>query len=232
MITKVCEQCGKSYNVIPSRKQRRFCSKPCRLAYHRNPPVTIICEVCGKPFTAKACRHDARFCSLSCGGKWHMQNKEMPHTHMPGNQLRKGLVPTNAFKVGQTRGRNNARWVEPIVLACSNCEKPFERKPWQIRQDKSKYGLQFCSQTCHYAYMRGTQSPHWVGGPQTYRGRGWLKAREAAIARDNGTCQKCGKVVGSSIPVHHIRPFREFTTAEEANGLGNLVCLCRNCHSK
>lgn len=161
-----------------------------------------------------------------------MGNRDMPHNHLNGNQFRKGLRPANAFTSKQVSGSSNFNWVNSITLTCVNCGKTFEQKPWLIHQNKSKTGLKFCNHKCQYAFMRGEQSPLWVGGPQTYRGRSWRKARLLAVKRDKGVCQHCGKVVGDSIPVHHIQPYREFETPEAANTLDNLVCLCQSCHMK
>jgi hypothetical protein len=68
--------------------------------------------------------------------------------------------------------------------------------------------------------------------PPMNRGEDWEQDRFQAIERDNGTCCECGKIVGRSIIVHHIKPFREFPTSMEANQLSNLECLCRACHIK
>ena len=119
---------------------------------------------------------------------------------------------------------------------CAYCTKKFELKPWVENQNKTKSGLRFCSKKCHSNYMidnfSGENSPQWVGGITTYRGKGWIAARNAAVIRDGGICQHCKKNVGASIPVHHIKPFRTFQTAQEANYLDNLICLCQSCHMK
>jgi predicted HNH restriction endonuclease len=35
---------------------------------------------------------------------------------------------------------------------------------------------------------------------------------------------------GRAPDVHHIKAIGSFATTEEANHLGNLVCLCHSCH--
>jgi hypothetical protein len=194
--------------------------------------ITKVCEVCGKEFSVKPYRaKTARFCSFACGGKWHMTHRVMRGPDMRGNTYRKGLRPTNAFTSERVRGSNNPRWVQGETFVCEHCGQSFTRKPWLVRQNGTP---RFCSSKCFRASgtFRGERSPTWVGGPKTYRGRGWRKARLLAVERDKGTCQRCGKVLGDSIPVHHKRPFREFATAEEANALDNLICLCQSCHMK
>lgn len=173
----------------------------------------------------------ARFCSQACGGKWHMANRLMPNDHKFGNNWRAGLRPANAFTSEQAKTINT---VQGEMHDCAECLKRFEIKPWIQRQNQSKSGLRFCCKRCHSAYMEreksGAKSELWVGGITTYRGKGWLEARAIAVDRDKGACQSCGVVIGKSIPVHHIKPFRLFQTALEANHPANLQCLCQPCH--
>lgn len=192
------------------------------------------CEICGGTFQVKPYRAaTARFCSQKCGGVWHQSQR--PNMYKPferGNGLREGLRPTNAFTSEQVAGPANAKWVDVIALVCANCGTEFSCKPWRLRQCENRSGHRFCTDLCRRTFMRGENDPRYVGGPTTYRGRGWLVQRKKAVQRDSGTCQDCGKVVGLSIPVHHRRPFREFENPEEANCLENLICYCQSCHMK
>lgn len=192
------------------------------------------CEICGATFYVKPYRaNKARFCSRRCGGVWHQsQRPHMGNRFKEGNNVRSGLRPANAFTSEQVSGESNAKWVPSVEFTCANCGEQFFRKPWIVRQNKSKSGYKFCCQSCKIQFMRGANHPKYVGGPVTYRGRGWLEQRKKAVERDNGTCQECGKVVGESISVHHIKPYREFSSPDEANRLENLICLCQACHMK
>ena len=53
--------------------------------------------------------------------------------------------------------------------------------------------------------------------------------REAVFARDNWTCQKCGKV-GGVLNAHHIKGFTAF--AELRTSIENGVTLCKECHAE
>jgi DEAD/DEAH box helicase domain-containing protein len=72
----------------------------------------------------------------------------------------------------------------------------------------------------------------WTGQPNNY-GPNWPKQRELARKRDGYRCQICG-VQEQKIEhhVHHKVPFRNFTTAEYANRLENLMTLCPTCHKR
>jgi len=64
------------------------------------------------------------------------------------------------------------------------------------------------------------------------RGYDWRKQRRNALRRDNYTCQFCHRTAETTLlNVHHIKPFQLFKNNTEANGLGNLITLCRSCHA-
>lgn len=89
----------------------------------------------------------------------------------------------------------------------------------------------------HIGIHSKEKHPNWRGGTSEicWRGTGWKKARKAARDRDNNTCQICGKTAqqqGRNMDVHHRISYFSFDSAEQANALENLVCLCRSCHRK
>lgn len=195
--------------------------------------IILNCEICGAEFSVKPYRAGkARFCSKQCGGKWHMANRSMSNDHKAGNKYRLGKRPSNAFTSEQVRGENNPRWAGYEEHECSFCQKKIRKKPWLSRQQEHPSGLRFCSQACYKKHNVGPNNSRYLGGAMTYRGRGWRAIRRMAVQRDKGECQNCGKHVGDSIPVHHKIPYRMFSNPQEANELGNLICLCQSCHMK
>lgn len=70
----------------------------------------------------------------------------------------------------------------------------------------------------------------WGEGGNDY-GPEWDALRKRVLQRDEHTCQVC-RYQGRAQPlhVHHIQPFRSFTSREAANQLHNLVTLCPSCH--
>lgn len=195
--------------------------------------IDKTCEVCGAAFQVKPYREKtARFCSRSCGSSWHATTRlnKGPGSKpwAVGNKWRQGKRPANAFTSEQVSGEGNHKWVEPVSLSCEQCGQSYDLKPWVVRQNNPR----FCSQECAKAHNSGPNHWGYVGGPNTYRGRSWLKQRLVAVERDKGVCQDCGKDVGRSIPVHHIKPYRDFSCEHEANHPDNLICLCQSCHMK
>lgn len=70
----------------------------------------------------------------------------------------------------------------------------------------------------------------WSNDPNDY-GTDWRTQRDLARSRDGYRCQVCGMLEQDrSHDVHHIIPFRSFSSAKIANQLENLVTLCHSCH--
>lgn len=65
--------------------------------------------------------------------------------------------------------------------------------------------------------------------PNDY-GPNWPSQRQKALSRDNHRCQLCGDT--SKLHVHHLTPFRQFASYQEANVLENLLTLCPVCHRR
>ncbi len=192
------------------------------------------CEICSAPFSVKPYRKDkARFCSFVCGGKWHAKERLalIDKSYALGNKWRAGLRPANAFVAGEASGSNSPAWKEGDRRSCEKCGKDFNQKPWLSRQNGP---ARFCGRACFEASQCFVEekSSVYVGGPTTYRGRGWLKIRAEVVADQLGDCADCGKHVGKSLPVHHKRPYREFDCSDTANARDNLVGLCQSCHMR
>lgn len=235
-IDLTCHVCGKTYEKHHCKAaESRYCSRACRVAATRKPRSIATCEVCGRTYTVKAYRADTtRFCSFACSGTARLRAYKPARHHAIGNKFRLGLKPANAGrKFPERSGPSSPTWVAPLIFTCQYCGNGFTKKPWQVRRAKYKRSV-FCSRRCFLqsGIFQGERSTSWVGGPNGYRGRNWRTARTRAVERDRGRCLRCRKYIGPSIPVHHRRPFREFASAEEANRLGNLVCLCQSCHMK
>ncbi len=88
--SKVCEQCGKKFEVPIYLDRIRFCSIRCagdhkKLRRGENHPLykkpaVLICKQCGKRFEAKPVFADPikgkQFCSRKCLGSWVMAHQE------------------------------------------------------------------------------------------------------------------------------------------------------------
>ncbi len=183
------------------------------------------CEQCGATVLLSPSRlADFRYCSRKCQGA-----AKIPHL----NAVRRS--PKEYARPPVRRGAANNRWRGgPMTLICAQCQAVFPRPKWA--DSKRVAEGPYCSRSCRDAWRRehwiGEGSAQWVGGPKTYRGRGWLRIRAQVVAEQGGCCAVCGKHVGNGLPVNHIRPFRTFATVEEANTRDNLVGLCQRDHMR
>jgi 5-methylcytosine-specific restriction endonuclease McrA len=169
-----------------------------------------------------------KFCSRRCQGLFRLTDDEFI------KKFKNKSPNSKSFKKNQNLGKDHPRYVESITLNCEYCKKDFSRKPWQLRIRGNKG--RFCSTECRGSwrseFAAGADAPDFVGGNNTYRGRGWKKIRLIVVANQKGHCFVCDKYVGNSLPVHHKIPFREFSDELEANKLSNLVGMCQSCHMK
>ncbi|MFU8774040.1 MAG: Zn-binding domain-containing protein, partial [Anaerolineales bacterium] len=72
----------------------------------------------------------------------------------------------------------------------------------------------------------------WTNDRNDY-GPDWAAQKDMARARDGFRCQVCNVLEQDHAhDVHHRRPFRTFTSYQEANQMSNLITLCQTCHKK
>ena len=64
--------------------------------------------------------------------------------------------------------------------------------------------------------------------PVRLKGKRLKALHEAAYARNNGLCQKCGEWVPPGVPCHHIIP----KSQGGEDTMENLTLLCLECHYK
>ena len=77
-VTKVCECCGKEYEInISSAPHTRFCSNRCKSKWRRDSGLDDVvrkCVICGKEFVINK-YSKAVTCSRDCGGKLSSKTK-------------------------------------------------------------------------------------------------------------------------------------------------------------
>ena len=126
---------------------------------------------------------------------------------------------------GFQKGENNPAKRPEIRKKIS--EKAKGRMPWSYGKHLSEKTRRKIGES-----HRGSKSVNWKGGiePENKRIRKSIEFRlwrEAVFARDNWTCQKCGKR-GIKLHPHHIKAFAKFPEFRFAND--NAITLSENCH--
>ena len=156
-VKKTGEQCGKKFEVEPSRRVARFCSRKCLGLWNsenrcgenganwQGGNVKKNCVWCGNEFEIKASHADLRFC---CSRKCAVlrQSKNWRGENHPSREEKK--------RSGRKRGK--------VKKDCKWCGKRFEVV--LSRADKAK----FCSRECYSLWMpencRGENGSNWQGG--------------------------------------------------------------------
>jgi endogenous inhibitor of DNA gyrase (YacG/DUF329 family) len=178
--------------------------------------VEVVCDSCGEAFEKRpAAVRETNFCDHGCFGEWLEENG---------------------------RGENNPHWKGgDIERTCAVCGDAFLVERNVVHGNASATG-EFCSMACYGEWLSenrsGPDSPIWEGGVFDY-GTNWREVRQEALERDGFECVACGmdanehrREYGTGLEVHHIQPLVTFDEPEDANTLGNVVSLCRDCHTE
>lgn len=134
MITKICENCGKEFEVIPSRKNTaRYCCRECADEAKKG-ALNVQCTICGKWFHMKPFRinrYSRRlgiFCSKECLNK----GKEIGYCGEGNHQF--GLKgPLNSSFQNRDTIRHNHK-VDDIMIYCPG--HPFADKTGRVKKHR------------------------------------------------------------------------------------------------
>lgn len=194
---------------------------------------TLTCPCCNTVFTARKWSK-RKYCSSECADKHKWTGRKT-------SQIRHCLICNTSF---ETRLSKDQKYCS---LECSSAAH-VKSAHWQTHDCEwcgksfTRYRIEpvhFCSKPCHASWMtehrKGENNPAYKTGRKlANRGSGWQTKREAVKKRDGYKCQICGRKPKKGekrvISVHHIKPYREFATSQEANAVSNLITLCRKCH--
>lgn len=229
MSTRHCLNCGQEY--YSNNPNRKFCCRECHIAYHT---VNLKCVICGQEFTTilfKA-QQGRKYCSKECADMAKTTRRPIRNCKHCGKKFRPATGNVaHGFGWFCSCTCFNAHRSTSVKLECVVCHKEFTVWPCQVSK-----GRKFCSHKCRAIANSGENHWRWTGGYEPYYGPNWYEQRDKARHRDNYTCQDCGATeeeLGQELDVHHLVSFQAFGLEryEEANGLTNLISLCKSCHS-
>lgn len=245
-----CKICGRFFK--PKVWNQVYCTQECYSVSvtirNRSKPkkeYEKTCVHCGVEFISK--RKDSKSCGK--GDKLHRPNEKYNTVNVncatcgKEKQVRVGDYNRNkrenrphyCSRICSSLGTGRT-----IELVCAQCNKSFTRGMSEYNNYNKDGKYVFCSRDCQDAnidyILRGKYHYCYVDGKSVNnRGKGWKKIRKTVRRRDNFTCQECGITqdeLGKELDVHHIIPYREFESSEDANKLDNLISLCPSCHHK
>lgn len=186
--------------------------------------VTFNCDQCGQEATqprTKYNRSKSHFCSRTCGNIYGWQ--------IAGEKRRKPIK----VKCPQCGTINIKNPTKAKRLFCNRtCSIAYRRTHLELyphhpmtQAARDKLSQERTGEGNPGYGKLGQLSPHWKGGRDSYRGKGWKTVRKIIKRRDNHTCILCNQQ-DNQLDVHHIYDWNSFP----CNHPHNLVTLCASCH--
>lgn len=223
MNKKFCENCGQ---VIKNPRAKKWCDA-CRF-------VTFPCALCGKVVTVKRSQYDQS----------HPTTGEKIVRHFCSRKCAIGFGSQIAAKQRENK----------VNVTCPNCSKVNERKAshaYRLFCDVRCYGEYRRKHSELYPPNRpgkeamkrlrgrkgaknpnygntGDKSPHWKGGSEKRRCKGWGTIRKLIQRRDENRCMLCGKTAAQVIQMHTHHIYRWVDI--HCNHPHNLITVCISCH--
>lgn len=185
------------------------------------------CKHCGNEYQVYAYRVDsATFCSKRCFDKNRVTKVEC-RCDFCGNVFSRSpsVLAITSGKYCSRKCYHKSR--APLIKECEVCGESIRVRRHDGQENR------YCSKRCMGLGRRGENGPGWKGGvtPETRIIRSsteYKEWRNTIFARDNWTCQDCGKS-GGRLHAHHVFPFAEFQ--EHRLNLWNGITLCKLCHA-
>ena len=121
---------------------------------------------------------------------------------------------------------------EPVRVRCTHCGRKTPVPRWFKKEGLE---LHFCGDRCRRLWRDDHRSDVRLKGRPDFRGGNWGSVARKIRARDAFMCRSCGVTeedLGRQLDVHHVVPFRAFSSPDRANRSDNLISVCSSCHKK
>lgn len=225
---------------------------------HMEGKMRKICNFCGAELERK---NIARyyFCNVNCKGKWQvLQREQLGYTKewiidqycVQGKSFDQIAREINrdtksvyrwARDYGiktRPRGTDYGQAFKKGQVSYFKGKKQSEEAKEKMRQRRLADGhVPYLKDGIHWLKHEGAVPASWKGGitperQSVYASIEWVEAVKQVWARDNATCQLCGKKHNETknrgtFHIHHIIPF---TVKSYRCVVSNLILLCRKCH--
>lgn len=240
-VTLTCQWCKRKFEIQKSKSHQKYCSPEC-VQRHRSQRaiIEVPCDTCGSIIKRKRCQvelHDHNFCSRQCLHQFNSQERLDPTA--PYSKARRKGSPEKGMRKCEGCNRNffadryqrfcsRKCQQNRVLVTCSNCGQQFERLVSKSKKPKNL----FCSRKCKRVFEVGPNSSQWRGGTTSKDDRErsrkrYADWRTAVFAKDDYTCQDCGKR-GCKLRAHHLYEFSKYQALRYS--LANGRTLCYGCH--
>lgn len=118
-----------------------------------------------------------------------------------------------------------------VDCECDECKKPL-KMTWYTYKNSNHDGKTYCHSCAQKKFNSGKKHPNYnpnITDEEREKGRNYPEYKEfiqKVLARDNYTCQCCGK---KATNVHHLYAYASYP--EYRTDETQALCLCDNCHS-
>lgn len=199
------------------------------------------------------------FCGHACKGEWQKAQREAlgydrdwleDQYHVQGKSANAiarevGRDPKRVWEwmkdygiETRPRGTDYGQNFKPGQESAFKGKKHTKENRERIRQARLEDGrVPYLKDGKHWLHHPGAQSPAWKGGvtPERqsfYATEEWKETVKHVWARDNATCQRCGKDhnVNRNEGAFHIHHIVSFMVRDLRSDPSNLVLLCKECH--
>ncbi len=159
--------------------------------------------------------------------------KKLSDSHK--NNISKGRKGKGFVK----HGKESPNWQGgKIEVNCTYCGEIIEKIRYHIKTNNNHFCNKKCQALWRSENVFGKNHPSWKEDKDciTFEGKRIRMSieyrlwRESVFARDNWTCQKCGKRGRIELNAHHIKSFAKYPEFRFA--IDNGITYCRECHYK
>lgn len=243
MLTKLCTRCNteKILNEFPIHKSGKYgrdsVCKKCKAEYERNRRRLFGREIYQreKEYRKKYRALNKEYLS-EYHRKYHLTNRDKINRYKRNWSKRFAKFDSYAYKLDNIEEtRRDPETGEFLEIRCAYCGRWFKPLNYQVKNRLQAFNGTsksfterriYCSDLCKRECPIYDRKKFPKGFKPASSREVQPQLRKLVFARDNWTCQRCGK--NDSLHCHHIIPVK--VEPIESADVDNCITLCKECH--